>query len=85
VIDKEVVIGKGAVVGYGEDNTPNRDEPKILYTGITLVGKRAMVPVGLRIGRNCKIMPGAVDSDFPSIESIHSGSTVEAAVKPPPT
>ncbi len=76
VLDKESVVGEGARVGYGDDNTPNLEEPENLYSGITLVGKRAMVPAGARIGRNCKIMPGATPADFPLAMLVPSGSTV---------
>ncbi len=61
VCDKKVNIGRGAVVGYGDDAskaTPSRDFPSHLYTGITLVGKGATVPAGMKIGRNCIIQSG---------------------------
>lgn len=76
VVDKEVVVGEDAIVGYGDDNTPNEDEPLNLYTGLTLVGKRAVMPAGVRIGRNCKIMPGVAEGDFPPARLIPSGSNV---------
>ena len=50
VIDKEVVIGPSAYIGFGDDLAPNETEPGRLNTGITLVGKRAQVPYGVRIG-----------------------------------
>ena len=41
ILDKEVVIGQGAIVGDGPDfDTPNKAEPGRLNTGITVVGKR---------------------------------------------
>jgi len=52
ILDKEVVVGPGAIVGDGPyDDRPNRREPTRLNTGITVVGKRAIVPRGARIGR----------------------------------
>ena len=40
----------------GDDfTTPNKAEPTRLNTGITLVGKRAAIPAGARIGRNVRI------------------------------
>jgi glucose-1-phosphate adenylyltransferase len=54
ICDKRVHVGEGAVVGYGENLTlPNKQFPKHLYTGISLVGKEARIPAGARIGRNC--------------------------------
>ncbi len=54
ICDKGVRIGAGTVVGYGENMTePNKKFPKHLYTGISLIGKEATIPAGVRIGRNC--------------------------------
>src|SRR4029079_10403078 len=56
ILDKEVVVGQGAIVGDGPDfDTPNRQEPGRLNTGITVIGKRAIIPRGERIGRNVKV------------------------------
>jgi len=77
ILDKEVVVGPGAIVGDGNDLTiPNADEPTRLYSGITLVGKRASIPRGVRIGRNVKIEGDVRASDFPG-RVVPSGATVE--------
>ena len=77
ILDKEVVVGPGAIVGEGPDyDGPNQQEPGRLNTGITVVGKRAVVPRGVRIGRNVRIGEGARTADFAS-RVIRSGSTVE--------
>jgi glucose-1-phosphate adenylyltransferase len=77
IIDKEVSIGPNAVVGMGTDfSTPNRQEPTRLNTGITLVGKRAVVPAGARIGRNVKVAENVRPSDFTS-KTVRSGGSVE--------
>src|SRR3989304_1723235 len=56
IIDKQVSVGPNAIVGMGTDfATPNRQEPTRLTTGITLVGKYAIIPAGARIGRNVKV------------------------------
>src|SRR2546422_6974902 len=53
ILHQEVVIGQGAIVGDGPDfETPNRNEPSRLFTGITVVGKRSVIPRAVRIGRN---------------------------------
>jgi len=76
IIDKFVVVGAGAVVGFGDlPGTPNVAEPAHLSGGITLVGERACIPAGARIGRNCLIAPSVVESDFPG-PVIESGSSV---------
>ncbi len=57
IIDKRVVVGEGSVVGWGDDNTPNRAMPNQLNTGLTLIGKRAQVPAGVKVGRNVVVRP----------------------------
>lgn len=66
ILDKRVLVCRDAVVGSGEGNdTPNRLYPTHLYTGITLVGKEAVVPAKAVIGRNCIIQPWRSPDDFP--------------------
>ncbi|MCC6167994.1 MAG: glucose-1-phosphate adenylyltransferase [Caldilineaceae bacterium] len=55
IVDKFVQIGAGARVGDGDDNTPNIAKPEQINTGITLVGKRSVVPEGITVGRNVVI------------------------------
>jgi glucose-1-phosphate adenylyltransferase len=75
ILDKEVVIGQGALIGDGDDDRPNRQEPNRLNTGITVVGKRAVVPRGTKLGRNVKIDGGVRSTDFTS-RTIRSGESV---------
>ncbi|HBY99208.1 MAG TPA: glucose-1-phosphate adenylyltransferase [Chloroflexi bacterium] len=75
VLDKEIEVGAEAQVGVGKDNTPNQLEPGNLNSGITIVGKRAQVPSGVIIGRNCRIDPNVTPDDFQQRE-IPSGATV---------
>jgi glucose-1-phosphate adenylyltransferase len=80
ILDKEVVVGSGSVVGGGPDlDTPNRHEPNRLYTGITVVGKRTVIPRGVRIGRNVKVASDVRTVDFGG-RVVRSGSSVERAV-----
>jgi len=77
IIDKEVSIGPNAVVGEGPDmDTPNRQEPGRLNSGLSVIGKRAIIPRGVRIGRNCKVAEGVRAADFGS-RVLRSGSSVE--------
>ena len=77
IIDKEVSVGANAVIGEGDDMTiPNRQEPARLNTGITVIGKRAVIPRGVRIGRNCKVGEGVRAIDFPR-RIVKSGDSVE--------
>lgn len=77
IIDKQVRVGRDAVVGFGEDQTPNQREPQNLATGITIVGKGALIPSGTRIGRNCSIDATVRASDYEGTE-LASGVCVVA-------
>jgi glucose-1-phosphate adenylyltransferase len=78
ILDKEVIVGQGAIVGDGPDfDTPNRQEPGRLNTGITVVGKRAIIPRGARIGRNVKVAGDVRTTDFKT-KVIKNGASVEA-------
>lgn len=79
ILDKEVKVGKDCVIGYGDDMTPNKQEPSKLDTGITLVGKRAHLPDRLKVGRNCKLGPDLRPDNF-STDTLASGETVELGV-----
>jgi glucose-1-phosphate adenylyltransferase len=76
ILDKETVVGAGALVGDGEDNTPNQASPEWLSTGLTLVGRRARVPAGAKIGRNVVIRPRVVETTFRADKTVASGRTV---------
>jgi len=75
IIDKECYIGQGCCIGYGDDYVPNKDEPVYLNCGITVVGKGARLPPGLKVGRNCKIDSEVRESNFSTL-FIPSGSSV---------
>jgi glucose-1-phosphate adenylyltransferase len=79
IVDKEAHIGAGAHIGVGDDMPPNSVEPERLHAGITLVGKRARVPAGVEVGRNCRIDPGVIERDFGGSPRVESGATVYAA------
>ena len=77
ILDKEVVVGQGALVGDGPfPDKPNKREPERLNTGITVVGKRSVVPRGARIGRNVKVAADIRTSDYAS-RVVKSGDSVE--------
>jgi len=74
ILDKEVQIGRGARLGFGEDRTPNRACPEHLASGITLVGKGARLPEQLTVGRNVRIGAGVLERDI--TEDIVSGGVI---------
>ena len=87
ILDKHVVVGADVRLGVGEDTRPNRTQPRNLQSGITVVGKGARIPTGLRIGRNCLIAADVIERDFHRFLSsnghvateLPSGETVEVA------
>jgi glucose-1-phosphate adenylyltransferase len=82
ILDKEVVVGQGAIIGDGPDfDTPNRDEPTRLTTGITVVGKQAVVPRGARLGRNVRVGERVRSTDYRT-RTIRSGGTVDRRPEP---
>jgi glucose-1-phosphate adenylyltransferase len=77
ILDKEVVVGQGAIVGDGPDyDTPNKLEPGRLNTGITVVGKRTLIPRAVRIGRNVRIAGDVRTSDFVS-RVVRTGASID--------
>jgi glucose-1-phosphate adenylyltransferase len=77
ILDKRVVVGSGAHVGYGTDYTEN----KVLKfsTGINLVGKNTLIPPGFKVGRNVIVGSDLNDLDFNG-DSIKSGESIHADV-----
>jgi glucose-1-phosphate adenylyltransferase len=75
IVDKRVVVGAEARLGHGNDNTPNLKWPERLNTGITVVGKRAVIPPGATVGRNVVIFPRATAADYAGLE-VASGETI---------
>ena len=75
ILDKEVDVGAGAIVGSGSDAVPNQARPDIVNTGITIAGKRAVVPPGMTIGRNVIVGPG-VEEQLVGLSALESGATV---------
>ena len=75
VLDKQVEIGPGAQIGFGDPTPPNVQLPSALKTGVTLVGKKALVPANTRIGRNCVIYPEVKAQDWETA-SVPSGACI---------
>jgi len=75
VLDKEIEIGVGAQIGTGDEMTPNLLEPANITMGITIVGKRARVPAGAIIGRNCRIDANTTPKDYDQLQ-VPGGATI---------
>lgn len=75
ILDKEAVVEADCHIGFGDDYQVNHKHPRILSAGLTIVGKRAEIPQGTRIGRNCIVFNNVAEGDFSSSE-IQSGETI---------
>lgn len=76
VLDKNVVIGAGAVLGVGNADTPNKEKPQNLSGGLVVVGKGAIVPERCRVGKNSILYPYLQRADYTSLE-ISVGETIK--------
>ena len=81
ILDKEVTVGAGSTIGQGDNYTPNRERPDIVNAGITIIGKRVVVPAGLQVGRNVVIGPG-VEQELVERGHLESGATVHPEQMP---
>ena len=72
IIDKKVIIGRNAYIGFGSDFTPNKEKPDLLRTGITVIEKKTVIPSNTVIGRNCRIFNTATFKN----KKINSGETL---------
>lgn len=78
IVDKSVVVGDGAQLGFGEDMRPNAAEPDHINTGISVLGKGARVPANTKVGRNVIVRPRATESAFSEYQGdVPSGATVK--------
>jgi glucose-1-phosphate adenylyltransferase len=62
IVDKNVVIGRFAQVGYGADYTQIKEIG--LNTGITVIGKSTIIPPDIKIGRNVVVGSDLNDDRF---------------------
>jgi glucose-1-phosphate adenylyltransferase len=72
IIDKNVVIGHEACVGWGSDYAANANADLQLTTGISVIGKNTLVPPDFKVGRNVIVGSDLTDDAF-SGDAIASG------------
>lgn len=73
ILDKRVVVGKNSIIGASNDYTANKERPTVLYSGINVVAKHAVIPDNITIRRNCRIFRHAkFDTNI-----VESGSTLK--------
>ncbi len=75
IVDKEVSVGRDCFIGYGSPTASNSHFPESASFGVTVVGKRTVIPDGTRIGRNCLIAPDLSGREIPR-RDIVCGETI---------
>ena len=76
IIDKNTVIGDNSIIGHGEDFTPNKDNPKVLSSGLNVIGKKLILPDGLIVERNVRIFSSTNPKTI-TTHHIKSGETLK--------
>ncbi len=74
IIDKNVKIGSNVKIGFGASK-PNKTLGMNLATGITVIGKNAVIPDNMVIGKNC-IIPSGFNLFHLDSKQIISGVTL---------
>jgi glucose-1-phosphate adenylyltransferase len=55
ILDEGVAVEENCHIGYGSDYLNNRQRPRILSAGLTLISKHTKIPAGVTIGRNVTV------------------------------
>ncbi len=76
IIDKETVIGDDSVIGTGDKSIVNKDNPKILSSGLNVIGKKLILPAGLKVERNVRIF-SSPDPKKVNEKIIKAGATIK--------
>lgn len=78
IVDKNCFIGAEAQIGFGEDNTPNKEQPQALNTGLTLIGRDVSIPASAILGRNVTVHAGtgADNAAYKKKKGVPSGSVL---------
>jgi glucose-1-phosphate adenylyltransferase len=78
IIDKGALIGPHAQVGSGDPEVPNKLFPAYLDFGITIVGKKTVIPGSISIGTNC-LVSGTLDKGLIPRRDIADGGSYIAS------
>ncbi len=79
IIDKQVKVMAEARIGVGEDMTPNQEKPDRVNNGLNIIAKRATIPEGIIIERNCRVFSYADIDDFDG-NVVTSGRTITSEI-----
>lgn len=74
ILDKNVVVGKGAHLGIERGSKWDGQQSDKASRGLTLVGKGTRLPAGLRVGPACVIGSDLAESDFADGWPVNDGA-----------
>lgn len=77
IIAENAVIGRNCELGIGEE-VPNRIKPAVYSFGLAVVGENAVIPDGVKIGKNTAVTGVTVPEDYPD-GILQSGETLDKA------
>lgn len=76
IIDKNTVIGDNSIIGTGDKSIANKDKPKLLDSGLNVIGKKLILPEGLVVERNVRIFSSPNPKEITD-KHIRSGETIK--------
>ena len=76
IIDKDTVIGDNSIIGTGDKSIVNKDNPKILSSGLNVIGKKLILPEGLIVERNVRIFSSSTPTEIKD-KHIKAGETIK--------
>lgn len=76
IIDKDTIIGDNSIIGIGSKKTPNKEAPKILSSGINVIGKNVELPEGTIVERNVRIFSSSSKKKLED-KHVKSGETIK--------
>lgn len=74
IIDKNTSVGDNSIIGLGNDYTPNKDNSKVLSSGLNVIGKKMNLPNGIKVYRNVRIFS---EANIIENQEIKSGETLQ--------
>lgn len=79
ITDKKVEIKANCRIGCGDNYTPNQEKPDLLDSSLNIIAKRAAIPEGTIMDRNCRVYYYVEEEHFQN-KNISSGSTITSVV-----
>ena len=76
IIDKNTVIGDNSIIGTGDKSIINKDNPKVLSTGLNVIGKKLILPKDLVVERNVRIFSSSNPKEITE-KHIKAGETIK--------